>query len=355
MTTYVASSHTLTDIANAIRYHNGSSEHYTPSEMADAVAALSGTSETCGLQESYKKIDAGTMTQVPYTAIANAIRGQNGSWDEYKPSKMADAIRALTWGLQGEAYAVAIPATGDSTKYELHFGRAATIPSVGDSYAGKTIGYVYTGFEDTAYTSNSQVPWYAQHDSFLAVSFDDEIRPVSCAYWFYMFRNCMSFAVDNLNTAKAKSFAFMFYFCSAVTSLNLTGFVTSNVTSINYMFYFCTKLATLNMGAWDMSKLQVVAQAFRNLTAMTVLDLSGWTMPEYTSTMQYAFYNCANLTTIYAPAGCDLSDTAVNGYCFSQCSKLVGGNGTAYSSGNVTAAMARIDGLGGKAGYFTAK
>lgn len=104
-----------------------------------------------------------------------------------------------------------------------------------------------------------------------------------------------------------------------------------------------------------MINLQMVAQAFRNLTAMVVLDLSGWTMPEYTSTMQYAFYNCANLTTIYAPAGCDLSDTGVNSYYFSQCAKLKGGAGTAYSSGNVTAAMARIDGLGGKAGYFTVK
>ena len=104
-----------------------------------------------------------------------------------------------------------------------------------------------------------------------------------------------------------------------------------------------------------MTNLQVVAQAFRNLTAMKELDLSGWTMPEFTSTMQYAFYNCSNLTTIYAPAGCDLSDTAVNSYCFSQCSKLKGGAGTAYSSSNVTAAMARIDGLGGQPGYFTAK
>lgn len=355
MTAYVASSHTLTDIANAIRYHNGTSDHYAPSEMADAVAALSGTSETCGLQEGYKEIDAGTMTQVHYTSIANAIRGQNGSWDEYKPSQMADAIRALTWGLQGEAYAVAIPTTSESSKYELHFNRANTVPSAGDTYAGKTIAYVYTGFEDTAYTSNSQVPWYPQHDSFLAVSFDDEIEPVSCAYWFYMFKNCTSFSVSNLNTSKAKSFTFMFYYCTSVTSLNLSTFVTSNVTSINYMFYFCTKLATLTMGAWDMTNLQVVAQAFRNLTAMKVLDLSGWTMPEYTSTMQYAFYNCSNLTTIYAPTGCDMSDTAVNSYCFSQCSKLKGGNGTAYSSSNVTAAMARIDGLGGQSGYFTAK
>lgn len=237
----------------------------------------------------------------------------------------------------------------------MRFMRSTSAPQVGDLYMNREIAYVYSGFEDTAYTSNSQVPWYPQHDDFTYVYVDDEMKPTSCAYWFYMFRNCAGFMLNKLDTSQATSLAFMFYFCSSVTELDLHDFDTANVTSINYMFYFCSKLESLTMGDWDMRNLRVVAQAFRNLSAITTLDFSGWLMPEYTSTMQYAFYNCTKLTTIYAPEGCDLSDTAVNGYCFSQCSKLVGGAGTAYSSGNVTAVMARIDGLGGQPGYFTAK
>ena len=222
-------------------------------------------------------------------------------------------------------------------------------------YNGWPILEVYSGFEDAEYTSNSQVPWYSHHDDITAVEVCDAIKPKSCAYWFYTFRNCTSFDLAKLNTSEATSLTFMFYYCSAVTELDLRGFVTSNVRSLNYTFYYCTKLEILRMGSWDMRKLDVFAQCFRNLSAMTVLDLSGWLMPEYTSTMQYVFYTCSKLTTIYAPTDCDLSDTALATSCFNSCTKLVGGAGTTYSSTNTSASMARIDGLGGKTGYFTAK
>jgi hypothetical protein len=39
---YSIKEETLTSIANAIRSKNGSSDTYTPSEMADAIAAISG-------------------------------------------------------------------------------------------------------------------------------------------------------------------------------------------------------------------------------------------------------------------------------------------------------------------------
>lgn len=255
---------------------------------------------------------------------------------------------------QEQAYAVCIP-DSSGTKYELRFFRSTTAPVVGGTYRGKTIACAYADFESTAYTTNSKVPWYAQHADIASVHFDGAVRPASCAYWFYWMQNCTSFDLALLDTGAATSFAFMFYSCTSVTTLDIAHFQTSNVTSINYMFYNCTKLASISFGAWDMSKLQVCAQAFRNLTQVTVLDLSLWTMPEWTSTMQYMFYNCSKLTTIYVPPGCDLTDTSVNGYCFSGCTKLVGGAGTKFSTANVTADYARVDGLGGQPGYFTAK
>lgn len=93
----VASTSTLTDIANAIRAQNGQNRRYQPGEMADAIAALDG-SASGGMQYPYSEPGFGRMSVVPYTAMANAIRAQNGSWDEYKPNQMAAAIRALSWG-----------------------------------------------------------------------------------------------------------------------------------------------------------------------------------------------------------------------------------------------------------------
>lgn len=147
----------------------------------------------------------------------------------------------------------------------------------------------------------------------------------------------------------------MFYSCTSVTMLNLAHFDTSKVTTINYMLYNCTKLASIGIGAWDMTKVTVWAQAFRNLTAATQLDFSRCTLPEWTSTMYYCFYNCSKLARIYVPAGTDMSDTSLGGYCFGGCTKLVGGSGTAWTSGNVTAAMAGVDGLGGQTGYFSTR
>lgn len=350
----VASTHTLTDIANAIRFQNGENRRYQPGEMADAIEALDGTGDKYGMQYLYSEPHYGRMSMLPYTAIANAIRGQNGETCDYKPSEMADAIRELEWK-KPKAYALlTFPESGTNAQ-KLLFVKTLTEPQPMSMYNGMPIQEVYTDFEDAIYTSNSQVPWYSKHDNITSVEFVDPIKPKSCAYWFYMFRYCTSFDVAKLDTSEVTSLAFMFYYCSSVASLDLSTFVTSNVTSLNYTFYFCTKLETLTMGNWDMTNLQVFAQAFRNLTSILELDLSGWTMPEWTSTMQYTFYNCSKLTTIYAPPGCDLTDTAVNSNCFSSCTKLVGGNGTAYNSGKVTAAMARIDGLGGQQGYFSVK
>lgn len=67
------------------------------------------------------------------------------------------------------------------------------------------------------------------------------------------------------------------------------------------------------------------------------------------------FYNRSNLATIYAPTGCDMNDARAGSGCLRQSGKLVGNAGTAYSNASMTAAMGRIDGVGGRVEYFTAK
>ncbi len=267
-------------------------------------------------------------------------------------AEIAEAVRPLA--APEAAYAVTIPAAA-AGKYELRFLRSAEAPVVGATYKGKAIAHVFSGFEDVAYSTNSKVPWYSLHTDIAAVCFDDEVKPVSCAYWFYLQQNCTRYDLAKLDTSEATSFAYMFFSCTSLVSLDVAHFVTSKVESINYMFYNCTKLISIAFGAWDMTGVDVWAQAFRNLTAIEQLDFSRCTLPDYTSTMYYCFYSCSKLARIYVPAGCDMSDTSLAGYCFGNCRSLVGGAGTAWSSGSVTAAMARVDGLGGRAGYFTAK
>lgn len=351
--TSIAPTKTLTDVANAIRFHNGESRRYTPSEMVSAITALSETKDRPGAQYIEKEPRYGAMDPASYAAIANAIRGQNGETRKYVPSEMAEAVRALEWKKEPQAYALLGSVAGGGKK--LLFVRAEEEPQVGSTYKGLTVAQVYGGFEGADYASSGQVPWHGAYNDVLEVEICDPITPKSCAHWFDMFKNCMRFDVAKLDTSGATSFAFMFYYCSAVTELDLSGFSTSNVTNMNYAFYGCSKLEKLTFGAWDMRKLDKFMECFKNMTAVMELDLSGWRMPERTSTMQNAFNNCSKMTRIYAPAGSDMSNTANGSGCFGSCAKLVGGNGTAFTSSNVTAAMARVDGLDGKAGYFTAK
>ena len=86
----------LTAIANAVRQQNGSDEPYTPGELASAVAALDGSSSG-GAQLDSAEGD-GLVPRSALEAIADAIRAQNGGEDRYTPLEMPDAILALTWG-----------------------------------------------------------------------------------------------------------------------------------------------------------------------------------------------------------------------------------------------------------------
>ncbi|MGI6535110.1 MAG: hypothetical protein ACOX12_01635 [Eggerthellaceae bacterium] len=86
----------LGDIANAIREQNGTSTQYRPGEMAAAVLALDGTKAGDG---SVAELGSrtGVINGSVFSAIADAIRAQNGLTTTYKPREMAQAIRDLVW------------------------------------------------------------------------------------------------------------------------------------------------------------------------------------------------------------------------------------------------------------------
>ncbi len=86
----------LGDIANAIREQNGTSATYKPSEMAAAVAALDGSKAGDGSVATLGSA-TGVIGDSVFSAIADAIRGQNGLETKYKPGEMAQAIRDLVW------------------------------------------------------------------------------------------------------------------------------------------------------------------------------------------------------------------------------------------------------------------
>lgn len=86
----------LADIANAIREQNGTDATYRPADMAAAVLALDGTKPDAGTTATFPS-KVGVVSDGVFSAVADAIRKQNGSITKYRPAEMGDAIRALTW------------------------------------------------------------------------------------------------------------------------------------------------------------------------------------------------------------------------------------------------------------------
>ena len=93
---------------------------------------------------------------------------------------------------------------------------------------------------------------------------------------------------------------------------------------------------------------------FNFCTGLTSLDLSGFNTSKVTN-MEYMFYGCRNLTTIYAGSGWSTNAVTSSTDMFKNCTNLVGGKGTTYDANHVDKTYAHIDGGTSNPGYFTAK
>ncbi len=126
---------------------------------------------------------------------------------------------------------------------------------------------------------------------------------------------------------------------------------TYSYVNLIYLFYSCTNLASVT-GLGNLTGVRSMRYTFSSC-AMTALDFRGFD-PSTLTDLFYTFSGCRSLTTIYADSTWALPSSGISGMqCFYNCSALVGGNGTAYSSSNVGYAYMRID-KAGQAGYLTA-
>lgn len=85
----------LIDIAEAIRVKLGSSDTYTPSEMATAISNITGGSGTI---TKSMNTDTGLITDTLMDGICDALRVKLGTQDTYAPSEIADAILTISGG-----------------------------------------------------------------------------------------------------------------------------------------------------------------------------------------------------------------------------------------------------------------
>ena len=180
-------------------------------------------------------------------------------------------------------------------------------------------------------------------------------RPTSTSLWFCDMKKLQTITgMSYLNTSSVTNMAYMFDSCFSLTSLDLSNFDTSKVYSMYYMFAACIKLTSLDVSSFNTAKVTNMSCMFMSCTGLTSLDVSSFNTAKVTD-MKSMFYSCDNLSTIYV--GTDWSTSAVKESegMFHGCEKLVGGQGTRFSTSNPDdKSYAHVDGGASNPGYLTA-
>ena len=451
------SSSILTDIGNAIRTQAGTTALYKPGAMAVAVLALDGEKAGTAGAEPYKEPAEGVVSDKVFSALAAAIRTQNGLDVKYRPARMAPAILALTWDTGLKLRALLL----DDGTLEFNYvdGRRSLV--------GGTVVQAWA-VDPAGYASSTARPWDAAKTGVVSVRIDASVAEAgvkSCAYWFLgcsglravygfqhlsgitdatqMFSNCGKlrsiYATSFANGSVTKSTG-MFYGCTRLvggadgyvpaststasvckvgaggvltdpaadkrlwlcgqffgtgevvvsvsgvsaagrTELAMDSFCANaqynavqctpwadfakQVTSVTfdsscslvgelsmrYWFYGCNALTSLT-GWGNLAAPKRMDHTLNGCTSLKELDLRGLS-PANLASLTYTFSGCSSLSQIVVDAGWALPSGCTGVGTFYNCKALVGGAGTAYTSGNIAVKFMRIDAAGAP-GYLTA-
>jgi len=173
-----------------------------------------------------------------------------------------------------------------STDKSLRFYKNYDLPSVGNTYNGLVVDAVYMGVELKKYDSFDDIPWYEKKGDINKIVFENEIKPISTAYWFYELKNAGNIDVSKLDTSNVKNMKYMFYSAGYNTNnfeiIGLEKWDVSNVTDMARMFYQSGYESIIwnigNLASWNTSNVTDMHAMFSSAgnSANYFLDLSDW-------------------------------------------------------------------------------
>lgn len=153
----------------------------------------------------------------------------------------------------------------------------------------------------------------------------------------------------NLAPSNATDYSYLF-FHSGITYANFDYWTFESAQNLDNMFAFCANLKVADFSHAKAEHVSSMKYMFSTCRELLTVDLTGIKAVDLVNTTSQ-FYLCSKLTTIYAKNdtfGTFNSSTSM----FFGCTSIVGGNGTHYSSSDVTHLYAKID-APGQVGYFT--
>ena len=122
--------------------------------------------------------------------------------------------------------------------------------------------------------------------------------------------------------------------------------------NMDYWLYSLSNVTSVT-GIGNLANVREMQHAFASCSGLTTLDFRGFD-PSHLTNLYMMFGGCSNLATVYADSTWALPSSGLSGsQTFYNCSSLVGGNGTTYSSSRTGYAYMRID-AANSVGYLTA-
>ncbi len=173
--------------------------------------------------------------------------------------------------------------------------------------------------------------------------------------------------LSNAKAPNTTNIISMFHDLTSLTTVNMSGMDLSSVRDMINLFGGCTSLTTVNLSGIDTSSVTNMTQMFSGCTSLSEIDISSFNTSNVTSMMgMFAMgsYNFQSntwtpsnnaLTTIKVGSGWNPSNATNSANMFYNCTHLVGGSGTIFSSTYLDKTYAHVDGGTSDPGYLTLK
>lgn len=205
----------------------------------------------------------------------------------------------------------------------LNFYKRMDIPEVGDTFEGKTVTAVYTGFETDVYGLSIEdnwngpytTPWYEYKDNILSVKvIDDGIEPANTRFWFGNLSNVESIDLSKIKTPKDQSDCYLDLFvnCKKLKHIDFGALASVSPIRMDSAFASCSSLKSVDLSRLDTSGTQNFAYLFQNCTSLEEIKGSDTLVNAGTNRIECMFENCKSLSSL------DLSGWTVNSkmlYC----------------------------------------
>uniref|UniRef100_UPI003AB0B7FF BspA family leucine-rich repeat surface protein n=1 Tax=Ellagibacter isourolithinifaciens TaxID=2137581 RepID=UPI003AB0B7FF len=314
-----------------------------PTSEFSSLVNMSSSFTCCSTLESIdlSRVNFSNITDLAWTfAGCNSLVLDCSDWDvsnvtSYGHFNDSSPNVTLPRAWQPTAFAVY---SADNWSLDFYKREFKDIPKAGDTFEGKAVTEVYTGFETQRFVDASSnhdnwtsqkpdTPWWARRLEISSVQVvDTGIRPSSMDYWFYGMENLKTIDVVNLDTSSCDDFKMTFGNCVQIETIDLSSWSTASLGNLNGTFLCCHCLSSLDIDGWDTSKvtsfhclmfdckkmssasmqkavdnLNVTACAhdlgflFGGCEKLTAVDLTGWNISNVAN-YSHMFSACHNLT-----------------------------------------------------------